>query len=227
MTDVFVKNPVLLVGEKDKVVAQMGENDFGVATDVEFYTKQEVDDLVAQSGGTSLPDQTGNAGKVLRTNGTDAEWTDDYVPSSGGTFTGTLLLAKTGRYALESMGEMKITNSDTGAFTYLNGGNIQVGPAKIIGVGTSTSNPTLQIGLGTINSYYQFTKTGFFATRTESKILGSKTSPWEVVYAKTISVGGSDYDIAVPQKTGTIALVEDIDAVVGDISTALTAILGE
>lgn len=55
MADTFVKNPVLLVGEKDEVVAQMGENDLGVATDVEFYTKQEVDDLVAQRGGASLP----------------------------------------------------------------------------------------------------------------------------------------------------------------------------
>ena len=55
MADTFVKNPVLLVGEKDKVVAQMGENDLGVATDVEFYTKKQIDELLENSGGASLP----------------------------------------------------------------------------------------------------------------------------------------------------------------------------
>ena len=52
-----------------------------------------------------------------------------------------------------------------------------------------------------------------------------------VATEKIISgIDASDYSvnaIIVPQKKGTMALVEDIDAALGDISTALTAILGE
>lgn len=54
--------------------------------------------------------------------------------------------------------------------------------------------------------------------------LGTSGSPWDNVYTKKLNNGA---DIAIPTTGGTMALKEDIDAVVGDISTALTAILGE
>lgn len=54
--------------------------------------------------------------------------------------------------------------------------------------------------------------------------VGSSTSICKQVFTKNLNNGA---DIAVPNKAGTMALVEDIDAAVGDISTALTAILGE
>lgn len=51
-TDTKVKNPLLLVGTKSQITAAgMGENDFGVATDVEFYTAAEVDERIAATVG--------------------------------------------------------------------------------------------------------------------------------------------------------------------------------
>lgn len=43
MADTFVKNPMVVVGTKNQVVAEMGANDFGIATDVSFYTAEETD----------------------------------------------------------------------------------------------------------------------------------------------------------------------------------------
>lgn len=54
--------------------------------------------------------------------------------------------------------------------------------------------------------------------------LGTSGNPWDNVYAKKLNNGA---DVTIPTEGGTMALKEDIDAAVGDISTALTAILGE
>ncbi|MFQ6744812.1 MAG: phage tail protein [Alphaproteobacteria bacterium] len=48
MADIKVKNPVVIVGTKAQVESTtMGENDFGIATDVEFYNKEETDALLS------------------------------------------------------------------------------------------------------------------------------------------------------------------------------------
>lgn len=47
---------------------------------------------------------------------------------------------------------------------------------------------------------------------------------WNCAYVKQLNNGA---DIAIPTTSGTMALKEDIDTAVGNISTALTAILGE
>jgi hypothetical protein len=57
-----------------------------------------------------------------------------------------------------------------------------------------------------------------------SMSLGNSTYKWKNLYVTTLNNGA---DIAIPATGGTMALKEDIDAAVGDISTALTAILGE
>lgn len=55
-----------------------------------YYTKSEVDELVAQSGGgsgggTDLPDQTDNAGKYLTTDGSNLSWEEvDALPDQTG-----------------------------------------------------------------------------------------------------------------------------------------------
>lgn len=53
MADTFIKRPVLYKGTKARVESTaMGENDFAVATDVKFYTAEEVDDKVSDLGET-------------------------------------------------------------------------------------------------------------------------------------------------------------------------------
>jgi hypothetical protein len=61
---------------------------------------------------------------------------------------------------------------------------------------------------------------------TSSSKIGNSlaSSRWKCAYVKNLNNGA---DIAIPTTGGTMALKEDIDAAVGDISTALTAILGE
>lgn len=55
-------------------------------------------------------------------------------------------------------------------------------------------------------------------------VLGRQGSYWDNVYTTKLNNGA---DLAVPTEGGTLARIEDIDTAVGDISTALTAILGE
>lgn len=54
--------------------------------------------------------------------------------------------------------------------------------------------------------------------------IGDSIYSWRTIYVTKMNNGA---DLAIPTTGGTIARIEDIDAVVGDISTALTAILGE
>lgn len=54
--------------------------------------------------------------------------------------------------------------------------------------------------------------------------LGDSEYKWSNVFTAKINNGA---DLAVPTEGGTMARIEDINAAVGDISTALTAILGE
>lgn len=44
MADTLVKKPKLIVGTQSQVKAEMGDNDIGFATDIEFYNKTEIDE---------------------------------------------------------------------------------------------------------------------------------------------------------------------------------------
>lgn len=46
-------------------------------------TIQTIRQIVANEGGGSLPDQSGNTGKFLYTDGTDTSWQDHPVPNIG------------------------------------------------------------------------------------------------------------------------------------------------
>ena len=45
MADTLVKNPKLIVGTQAQVEAEMDTNDIGFATDIEFYTAKQIDEL--------------------------------------------------------------------------------------------------------------------------------------------------------------------------------------
>jgi len=69
---------------------------------------------------------------------------------------------------------------------------------------------------------YHLNSTNFFADG--GITLGVSAVPWVMAYIQKLNNGA---DLIVPTEGGTLARVEDINAAVGDISTALTAILGE
>jgi cytochrome c-type biogenesis protein CcmE len=51
----LIRNPKLIIGEAEKVEAEVvGADDIVVVTDEEFYTAKEVDDLLKKSGSNYL-----------------------------------------------------------------------------------------------------------------------------------------------------------------------------
>ena len=129
----------------------------------------------------------------------------DYLPLSGGTLTGKLKIKPD-------------VSSTFGEILTLSYGNDDVVIQKNRYSKTLTMDCVLTIQtLMPLN------------TMTNSDI-GSPTQKFRNVYMSQISSSTSYSDehyLTVPNKDGTIATVEDIDAAVGYISTALTAILGE
>lgn len=130
----------------------------------------------------------------------------NYLQLSGGTMTGPITVEWSGNYlaTAHTILKSKYHRQDTGTIVsydvlkVLPTGAVEVA-GNIEGVGGITPrNTTSSLG----NTYQKF---------------------WRI-HVQSIYNGDI---IQVPAKAGTMALVEDIDAAVGDISTALTAIIGE
>lgn len=75
---------------------------------------------------------------------------------------------------------------------------------------------------------YRFNDSFFSAGEyTTGKNLGRDEVPWMTTYTAFISAGLGAGELQLPTEEGTLARIEDIDERIGDISTVLTAILGE
>ena len=72
--------------------------------------------------------------------------------------------------------------------------------------------------------FYGDITSGSLNPNSSGATLGGNSSKWFRVHTQSLWNGGV---LKLPTTAGTIARVEDIDAAVGDISTALTAIIGE
>lgn len=132
----------------------------------------------------------------------------DYLPLSGGELTGDLTLFGSNPQDIKRIIITYETSTTVvGGYITSSGQGLEFGRIK----GDSNSALfTMTYGLGLFpNGDYS---------------LGVSAHPWSSTYTKKLNNGA---DLAVPTEGGTLARVEDIDAAVGDISTALTAILGE
>lgn len=129
---------------------------------------------------------------------------DTYLPLSGGTLTGPLVAP------------IKTPNYYTTATIF----SVRVDETAKTGT-PITFQATSWGDILTLSS--QITADGCSPLKTTSS-LGGPFHVWDKVYTKKINNGSN---ITVPNKAGTMALIEDINETVGDISTALTAILGE
>lgn len=106
------------------------------------------------------------------------------------------------------------------------GGGTLTGPLDISGaILSSHYDNELKIGLVGVDEIITMNlASGSIISVTDSGSLGSGEHKWKTVYTTKLNNGA---DLALPTEGGTLARLEDIDTVVGDISTALTAILGE
>lgn len=211
----------------------------GIATKAEkdsVYTKEQVDAKVSSvykvkgsiANYDSLPTDAnvGDVYNVLDT-GVNYVWTTDgwdalggavdltdyakkddlsgYLPSSGGDVTGHITFS--GGWA----------STRALRFDPLGGGN----NSSMVSLGCSILH-TLTLSLGGDNGTVRFGEYGGLSAT--QLTLGDSTYPWKLAYIEKLNNGA---DLIVPTEGGTLARVEDITAAVGDISTALAAILGE
>lgn len=112
-----------------------------------------------------------------------------------------------------------------GDYLPLSGGNmigdIGFGSSKL---GYSGVNVVLKTSSGSMVFAFNVSQGYFYSPLGDIATLGARNYKWLNVFTKKLNNGA---DIAIPKEGGTLARIEDINAAVGDISTALTAIIGE
>ena len=129
----------------------------------------------------------------------------NYLPLSGGTMTGPITLEWSGTANITPFVSIKskYTNTSTG---------------------TTYAYDLLQFTSSGSATFYGDITSGSLAPNSTGLTIGNNRGKWFRVYTQSLYNGGV---LNLPTTGGTIARVEDINAAVGDISTALTAIIGE
>ena len=128
---------------------------------------------------------------------------DTYLPLSGGTLTGSLTVNDA----------VWIQNKDGSGF------GIKCNPHDARNMVMGGINEIT----GSFQARFYFSSNSIYPALSTAN-LGTSSLRWATVYGTKLNNGA---DLTVPTEGGTLARIEDIDAAVGDISTALTAILGE
>ena len=156
-------------------------------------------------GGASLPDQTGNAGKFLTTDGTTASWGSALVNKSAYPDTNIILLGKRPNYGDGQNSNHVIigldaTVSDSASYAVSIGWSASASSyAVAVGAEAKASTRAMQFGSGTNND------------------------------TNTVKFSNSNGNFEMMDADGNVPLerLTYVTNQIGDISTALTAILGE
>lgn len=146
-----------------------------------------------QPAGSSLPDQTGQSGKFLTTDGTDASWSD---------VTQTKNCYNEGAFQIGGNNDasLLITKNTTSTSSYTGG--------SFAGDNTY-GGLDLRAGSGAAYTHrsYIFNKTSFSTNPIQGTHLcdlGKSDSAWKTVYAQKLNNGA---DIAIPTTGGTMAVI--------------------
>ena len=216
-TDTLVKNPLLVIGTKEQIEATtFGENDFAIATDVEFYTSPEIDEkldlkadksiestisthiddkenpheVTAEQVGLGNVDNTSDLDKPISTATQTAlnlkANANEYVKKSGDTITGPLVF-----HTVE-------TSTRQPAIYETNGSN---GPRLTI-------NPR---DVDDLTAAWNFeANSGSFFPNSYNSNIGSTNNNVNTIYVRKLNNGSN---ISIPTEAGTLARIEDIPVV--------------
>ena len=183
---------------------------YKVVTELPQTGEENIIYLVPKAGeGNDVHDEYIWVNSAYELIGTTAVDLSGYLPTAGGEMTGLLTLNATEKpqYFFQSAPLLQIKAETADGTTKLNK-NIGITPGGILnmdGLSLSSTGSILCMPTGDYD-------------------IGDQTIKWRRVYATRLNNGA---DLTVPTEGGTLARIEDIDAALGDISTALTAILGE
>ena len=139
--------------------------------------------------------------------GGGGEVSGDYLPLSGGDLLGQVFFDIGGT---------------SGKNTALIGVKTASGTVALIGAKTDDNGVLRDVAV-----IPKLQSESFQAQQIYSSFIGTSDNPVTRIHAKKIGAGLMANLLTIPDESGTIARIEDIDAAVGNISTALTAILGE
>ena len=166
-------------------------------------------------GGSSLPDQTGNAGKFLTTDGTTASWGN--------------ALASTAKSNLSLCigGNDTTSGQQFSVWIGLNSGPENVLASNSLAVGNYAKAGSTAVALGAdASAKNNGVSIGYYAVSTNNAIqLGGGTNNDE----NTFKVSNNNGNFEMMDVDGNVPLerLTYVTNQIGDISTALTAILGE
>lgn len=178
----------------------------GGVTKGSFTLNQASGDTIAlDAGGSGLPDQTGNAGKFLTTDGTDASWSDKpLVNTATGTNALTILgTASTKPYSLNIGYQSSVSSNNGVAIGY---------HATSSGGGTNIGRYSSSSSYGSaFGNYATATGTGSVAIGTEAKATATgtiqiNTSPTAMTNsdANTFKVANANGNFEIMSADGTI-----------------------
>ena len=181
---------------------------YKVVTELPGTGEENIIYLVPKAGeGNDVHDEYIWVNSAYELIGTTAVDLSGYLPTAGGEMTGLLTLN----------GIEKVAHSYNETPLLRIKAETADGSTKLDKTITITPNGEINLG----NSYI---KCDGFLTFSSSSDIGTQLQKWQTLYVTKLNNGA---DLIVPTVGGTLARIEDIDAAVGNISTALTAILGE
>lgn len=159
----------------------------------------------ATGGGASLPDQTGNAGKFLTTDGTTASWGEALVNKSAYPDTNIILLGKRPNYGDDQNSRHVIIGLDATVADFA---------SLAVSIGYNASASTYAVAVGAEAK-----------AKTRAMQFGSGTNN----DANTVKFSNANGNFEMMDANGNVPLerLTYVTNQIGDISTALTAILGE
>ena len=185
-----------------------------VFSDLQFVENQTLEPYqIPEETDTSLPDQTGNAGKFLTTDGTNARWgeTQPAAITTNATLTGAGTPDSPlgiGQSVQDSINGKVSKSGDTmtGPLTLVDGtAGTQGFSIEVDGDGI---NSTMTVWFDYNRSYgYVFDGPNFYPTFNGNSSLGLSNNRWSTVYTLKINNGA---DITIPTTGGTMALLSDI-----------------